>query len=735
MDEKNNNIADISSYQRYLLILKNLEEERHQQEWDSFIQRLLAIHGMEDNADASPEALSKVDLEVAMARLPLLKEAAPKASQEIEDQIEQSRPRADEILMEAGYEDELRTDEVIDHVATMHVAEQAFPDEDRPSLVERLKNAKGHISSALKSENGSLALSTVMFSVAVGTGGGAALAVSGALYAANLMKNGSVQNFMSRIESKISDTLVRFGFKEENVEERKVPLGERMKAIASNPWFKATTAVAAVGLVGVGVGSLLANGGMDAIKEGYDTVMNTDYSLLMKELSVDARNLAVGTYEGVMSLPEITVSVYDSIANGASEVGDYLSDSFTQVIQASESTAQEVIDKTTGFFPVEESVAPEPEADSEPTTRSSGPALGDDLVPGPETPEADVAQLTEADVQSGHVAYEVKEGDNAWNIVKSYLTDVSGTVPTDAQIDAVVDDLGLETPDLIHPGDTINLPADVQQYGVVPGNEALISDDPFVAEPPPEFSEAAVPVPTEVDISRYVDYDEILKVHGLYETMTLYELQQMNPDLDFGNLSPGDTMTLHPDADITYTVPSVEQMIIETAFPNGAPENLDTSQYVKDVLSLNDSHNLKEGWFGVQALNGNPLLGQEILNNGTLQTPAVDVSSLTPESQGQLNASGRNVAGALEKDILSAAFPEGTPKYLDEQAFVSSVKDANPGLSLIQEGDYYSESFVLPGTEAAQNSQQMVQDFNKEEAINSFRDRFMSMSKTGPEPA
>ena len=231
-----------------------------------------------------------------------------------------------------------------------------------------------------------------------------------------------------------------------------------------------------------------------------------------------------------------------------------------------------------------------------------------------------------------------------------------------------------------------------------------------------------------------MDFEEILKVHGLYESITLSELQSMNPDLDFGNLSPGDTMTLHPESDVTYTVPSVEQMIIETAFPQGAPEHLDTSKFVDDVMTLNETHNLKEGWFGVQALNGNPLLGQEILNNGTLKTPEIDLSALTPEHQGQINVSGRNVAGALDREILEAAFPNGTPTYLDESSFIASVKEANSGLAFVQDGDYFNEGLVIPGSEANLSNQEIVQDFDKDEAINSFRDRFAGLNKGGYEP-
>jgi hypothetical protein len=84
MDQNNNNISDISSYQRYLLTLKELEEEQHPKEWDEFVRRLLEIHGIEDNFNASPEALANVDLEIAMARYPLLKEAAPNACAIIE---------------------------------------------------------------------------------------------------------------------------------------------------------------------------------------------------------------------------------------------------------------------------------------------------------------------------------------------------------------------------------------------------------------------------------------------------------------------------------------------------------------------------------------------------------------------------------------------------------------------------------------------------------------------------
>jgi nucleoid-associated protein YgaU len=589
-----------------------------------------------------------------------------------------------------------------------------------------------------------------MFSVAVGTGGGAALAVSGAMYAANLMKNEKVQNFMSRIESKVSDTLVRFGFKEENVEERKTTLGERMKSITSNKWFKIGTAAAAVGMLGVGVGALLHNGGLDAIKSGYDAVANADYEMLKGDAYLFAQNTVAGAYDGVVDgaeyASEAVSGFYEAITDDSFSIMETLGNSAEEATLAAQSTAESVMEEASNLFnsdsvtPVENPTPVDPSVEDS-VTRATGPAI-DDLVPeGTDSaaPSADGSEtssdLTNADLQQAHVEYEVKDGDNAWNIVEDYLTTAGSQPPTDAQILAVVEDLGLENPDLIYPGDTINLPADVQQYGVVPGSEASFNADPFVAEEPPEFAADIPQIPSEVDISRYVDFEEILKVHGLYESITLSELQSMNPDLDFANLSPQDTMTLHPDLDITYTVPSVDQMVIETSFPNGVPEHLDTDQYVKDVLSINENHNLNEGWFGMQALNGNPLLGQEILSNGPLKTPDVDLGSLVPSEQGQANIAGRNIGGDLDKAIIDSAFPEGAPKYLDEQAFVSSVKDANPGLSVVMEGDYYSENFVLPGTEAAANSNQIVQDFDKENAISNFRDRFAGLGKSGLEPS
>ncbi|MBC5851357.1 LysM peptidoglycan-binding domain-containing protein [Vibrio metschnikovii] len=298
------------------------------------------------------------------------------------------------------------------------------------------------------------------------------------------------------------------------------------------------------------------------------------------------------------------------------------------------------------------------------------------------TTEVVTPQVTEHVVQSG---------DKAMTIAKQAYFDATGSYPTEQQIVAIVNDFGLNDPNKIMPGQVIEVPTSFEKYAL--DSLGKVQADWLIEPQSAAASATAVADISAGGVTSIQSFYNIEMINQSYGSgQTIEAIQKMNEGLDITNLSPGDEVIL---GDMVYTVPSVSDAIINTAFGKyGAPDFIDTDSFVDIVKKANPDKDLSEGLFGFKILGGNSNVGSLLAQDGLLEIPAVDYNALNP-SVNETTISGVN-HNNLRMQVLNAAYPDGVPELLDRKVFMDVVKDLNPELDRVQNKEYFSVNVKFP---------------------------------------
>jgi hypothetical protein len=492
-------------YQRYLLLLREFEREENREYFEKFVQALLAKNGHYDDYDASPESLAKIDIALASHHTDLIKKVAPQVYEAVQARIETYD--ATNALEKAGYDifesgQSLVTMGFASDIQVLMAFEDAFPDHKGVPLLERLKNAKDNVLAASKSDTGKLALSSITFAIAVGIGSGVALPITTALFAAKLMENKHVQNTMTAMDDKLTSALVKLGFKKESVEARKIPLGEKMKAISESSWFKKAKIplVACSILVGVGAITIATTGAnlseipeilanlnpVPAIDKGVDLISQAHIIDRTAEIASSVGDSAINFANGTMNFAGATADfiTQDHLIDRSIELASNIGDT---TVKATNHAFNAISHGHLPSFSVDPSIdvpqsdAPMAHAPGIQHTQAPIESIKDFAMIDPfenilgqssfgspsETfhviDPSTAHQATEA-LTSTHI---VKPGDNLWNIAKDHYKTVIGSDASPQQIVAMINDLGISDPNHINIGQSITFPDDLQKYSDV----------------------------------------------------------------------------------------------------------------------------------------------------------------------------------------------------------------------------------------------------------------------------
>ncbi|MNG50700.1 hypothetical protein D3C79_86670 [compost metagenome] len=460
-----NNFNLIGDYQRYLMMLNELAKEENTQKMNDFLAWLASNNLPAPDKDVTPESLAKMDFALFQLRSNELERFFP----EIKEQIDQKVLCFDPFvpLYDAGFGSEdigKMPIGFLNDIQTTMAFESEFPEENKKPLAERLKESKSTFIKMLKSDAAKLTMSTVMFGIAVGTGGGAALAVSSAMFATKLMENKSVQGLLSRVEGKVDQFLIDNGYKKEVVEERKQTFGEKLEGITNSKWYKmlkvpvaaclilsGVGAAAAVGLSSMGVDSLadvaeLAGKGSDYISGLNVGELADKGSQLISQVS-DSFDLNVGS-----QLPGVDSPAFVPNHDGITELTGHANIGDSQVISEHVDFATADFSTTNEFTFNSEGVDGSLDVlDGKTEGAYSGYDSGMDEL----SIEGDLPVASE---------YTAKSGDTLWELAKEHYLAQTGHEPTGQQIVAMINDLGLDDPNSIGVNETFSFENDVSKY-------------------------------------------------------------------------------------------------------------------------------------------------------------------------------------------------------------------------------------------------------------------------------
>ncbi|PTH80117.1 hypothetical protein [Aeromonas veronii] len=428
------NVTLISDYQHYLMMLKELSNGQHEQKMEEYLELLTLKDNIPLDLDATPADLAKLDFSVFQLRKAELEKVAPEIKNLVDEKILSFNPFTP--LYDAGFDKKQVTNMPVgflNDIQTTMAFEKEFPDEEKKPLSERLAAAKTTITSLMKNDKAKLAMSTVMFSVAVGTGGGAALAVSATMFATKLAENKFVQELLTKTEQRIDKYLIDAGYKKEKVEERKSTFGEKLEAITSSKWYSRIKMPIAACLLITGIGTAAA---LSMSHAGMESLPNMNVAALVEKgrdlVSGLASNFDILDTASVSDVKETAQSAFDSIFNSAPEVpkfGDI--DYGTNDVFAFEPVKPElsfdILDaKTDGLYG-------EVNASMDPIT--------------PVTTE-----------------YTAEKGSTLWEMAKEHYQSHTGHEPSGKQIIAMINDLGLEDPNSIDINQTFEFTNDLGKY-------------------------------------------------------------------------------------------------------------------------------------------------------------------------------------------------------------------------------------------------------------------------------
>lgn len=463
-------------YQHYLLLLDALREERHEQEFQDFISSIMAEKGVLDDFDASPDSLAKIDLEMGNSNVDRIKKHCPKTFAAVSASIFKEDVSQD--LIDAGIDLTSNASNVPlsfpYDVAIIKSYESKFPDPDRLPLKERLIQFKGVVSGAANSDSGKALISTTIFALAA-CASGVALPIATAIFATKMMENKKVQVLMSSLEEKTSKALIKMGFKEKSVGQRKKPIGERMKEISDTKWFKASKVPLAVCSIALGVGVLSITQfdiGADDLKAAADAVMNlhmpTAESVVATASSIYDASIDVtsGAIETVVNSGsdayQASVDYTSSLIGGGAEFLDKAAVAMGDSVEIASNATEDIVNSFKEAFTDPEIAGSNFEVASSATTGGENVATteGSTAATG-----SDAAAPTDA--APATTSYTVQENskiNTLWEIAEKHYTDTTGSAPSAQQIVEMVNDLGLEDPNKIFPGQTFEFKNDLSSY-------------------------------------------------------------------------------------------------------------------------------------------------------------------------------------------------------------------------------------------------------------------------------
>jgi len=428
------NVTLISDYQHYLMMLKELSNGQHEQKMEEYLELLTLKDNIPLDLDATPADLAKLDFSVFQLRKAELEKVAPEIKNLVDEKILSFNPFTP--LYDAGFDKKQVTNMPVgflNDIQTTMAFEKEFPDEEKKPLSERLAAAKTTITSLMKNDKAKLAMSTVMFSVAVGTGGGAALAVSATMFATKLAENKFVQELLTKTEQRIDKYLIDAGYKKEKVEERKSTFGEKLEAITSSKWYNRIKMPIAACLLITGIGTAAA---LSMSHAGIESLPNMNVTALVEKgrdlVSGLASNFDLLDASLVSDVKETAQSTFDSIFNSAPDVPkfgeiDYGSNNVFAFEPVKPEMSFDVLDaKTDGLYG-------EVNASMDPIAPVS-------------------------------TEYTAEKGSTLWEMAKEHYQHQTGHEPSGKQIIAMINDLGLEDPNSIDVNQTFEFTNDLSKY-------------------------------------------------------------------------------------------------------------------------------------------------------------------------------------------------------------------------------------------------------------------------------
>lgn len=477
-------------YQHYLLMLNELAKDKNEMVMNDYLE-WLALSGDEPldllQADQSPANLAKLDFAVFQQRKNELAVIAPEIKNIVDEKILSFNPLTP--LYDAGFDDtQIGRMPVgfLQDIQTTMAFEDEFPDEERIPLSERLSNAKDSILSLMKGDATKLAMSTVMFSITVGTGGGAALAISSIMFATKLAENKLVQSLLTKTEQRIDKFLIDKGFKQEVVEQRKQTFGEKLEALTESNWYKKLKLPVAACLLLTGVGTAAAlsmshfgvEGVSSLIDKGSEFVSNASdaaSSLLeqgQESISaalgggVDPASVTAGGYDGAFS-----AAAYDDVLNPGvdnvqvAQVQDLVSlpieedpsrSAFDSIFTGGEHVTQ--FGELANVGPSDVFVA-----DNSPTDMSFD-VLNGNATGTFGTVDASMDPLSFDVTLPDVTQYTAHDGSTLWDMAREHYEHINGHAPTGTQITAMINDLGLEDPNQLQIGQQFEFSNDLTKY-------------------------------------------------------------------------------------------------------------------------------------------------------------------------------------------------------------------------------------------------------------------------------
>lgn len=680
----------VTDHMKYILMLNELTKDENELLFNKYVQALMAERGFEDAGEISVEQLIEMDFSTNLVteRLSVISNSLPELREQVDSYIGKFDSEA--VLDSAGYDTPSLPEHFVSDVRTTMAYEATFPDPNKSHLSTRLSAVKDDVMKILKHDNSRMALSATMMAVACTIGGPVGIALSGAKMASEFLKSDKVVDVLNNGQKKLDSALVKLGLKKETIKEKESLIGSKLKSFFENKYVKNGLKVAGIGALVFGVATITA----PLIEDGTLAEIASNASDKVGDIITGAgQGLGSGIYDGVESLSgaaSYAKEVYED-----STLGDDVLAGLSTLGKAS----GEIYDD---FMGIVSDVDANLTANS---SNSSGINFGNDL--NVQT-ESVASQHIEIDAPvTDFQDVKIKEGDTSlWDVASDKLAESLGTEPSPQQISQLIDDLNLVNPGLIHAGDVMKFPADLEKYKDI----VKIVEMDWLKDVMDDGE--SIDSVIEVDItSATIDISESYNISGIISsvgsTASLAEITKLNADLNLYSLNPGDSINIPTESgNIEYTVPEIDNVIFQQAFPSGIPEFLDKDAFLDAVKDLNPEIDLSSGFFG------NSNLGNDILNAGDIKLPEVNIANLDPENRTfLLDASNIQGKHNINETLLRAAYPDGLPAFIDEKSVLNDIKSSNPGLSSLIRSDRSFEKLITIGSDIS-DQQEIVSTQN-----------------------
>ena len=708
--------TDVSHYQRYLLLLQKLQQERYAKELENFFWYLVKENFI--SRDSSAEDLYNLDFSLIDTRhMEKLRSKAPRAWKDV--QADLAEVDAYPILEAAGYTaEDLDTlgDEFVDNVRLMSRYEQVFmePDPERPSLTERLRAARNNLLAAFTSEKGQLITSSIMFSIAVGAGGGLGIALTGASLISKLAANQKVGGIVDSIQQRMNDFLVKVGVRKTVIERKEDMLSARLAKMTQSRLFKGVSYASLAMFGTVGLTALLTSdaavnalgtaksviGGMlnDGLANAGDAMSHANQATLA---AAEATGEQIGQWrDSATPFLEHLAARADALAQGASDIAAAQSDALSAKLAEWGDSVSTLIDNhVESVMPPREPVIPE-------FIFTNGDAALDEVT----TYQANGFDPSLGAPVTSHI---VVPGDTLWAIASEHYQSLAGAKPTDAQIIAMINDMGMADPNHIVPGQQIHLPSSVDQYAGVRSvaNVAWLSPvAPSGAELAPgsvveSASSATIAADALAAASGTVTLGGVYRLDGLAETVAgamappdtrptpeLIEalkanLVANNPGVADATIGPGKDLTVmlygggHETA-MELTTPTIKEHVFHSVMGPAQPgyELVDKDAVYRAFKEANPDFDFRSGLFGIPLPGSGADLAERMIQHGEFNIPTIDPAAAIPQSSHVVLDGWYSDYSDVTRDILRQAYPDGVPDILDKDALIASLETAHPEL-------------------------------------------------------